>query len=481
MDVEAALRESDNSLGQLGEPSGGEPSRGGQDELGILTKPRARQGTSTLSTSRSPIGHERGLHLLLGKGDLAKEFELALEGEGGSASRPSSRSWGTIRAMATADRVRALLPVLLLSIAGATGCDAPKSKVIGGGPGFVPESRDAAKGARAPQPAAPASDPRVACPAGTTQQLRRNEFAPKVQIWCEDQDGQRHGPEKEFWNNGKLASEQTYVRGHQDGPERSWYENGQLDTELAYRGGVAEGPFRHWHENGQLAAERRIVSNEAVGIGRWWDARGRLKRTQNYDEPPADEDDSPVALPLAERDGSGAFRFKTGLESWVVRADGAATYRYLDRWEADHRFVVGGEIAELWAGPLGVMHGKEVIVAAVFDRPGAGRSTALERVHPFSLVTAWKTTHPFAIRAPVAFGHSLYASGDGHVVKLDTATGAVVWRKPAPVSRSRRSTCRLARRMAEGPSAVPAPYETVASQGTGIKTTLASSGVKGRP
>jgi outer membrane protein assembly factor BamB len=119
------------------------------------------------------------------------------------------------------------------------------------------------------------------------------------------------------------------------------------------------------------------------------------------------------------------------MESWYVRPDGAATNRYVDHFDADHRFDVGGAIEEIWAGELGSMHGGSAVVAAVFRAPDGTRRTALERVHSFTLVTQWKTTLPFAVRAPVHYGHSLYASGDGHVVKLDSATGAVVWRKPA--------------------------------------------------
>ena len=50
-----------------------------------------------------------------------------------------------------------------------------------------------------------------------------------------------------------------------------------------------------------------------------------------------------------------------------------------------------------------------------------------------------------------------------------------------PVSTSNRSTCRLADRIASGPRFVPPPYEVVASNGTGTRTTPASSSECGRP
>ena len=50
-----------------------------------------------------------------------------------------------------------------------------------------------------------------------------------------------------------------------------------------------------------------------------------------------------------------------------------------------------------------------------------------------------------------------------------------------PSSASKRSTCREAAKTAEGPFAVPPPYEVVASKGTGRMTTRAVSGVKGKP
>ena len=50
-----------------------------------------------------------------------------------------------------------------------------------------------------------------------------------------------------------------------------------------------------------------------------------------------------------------------------------------------------------------------------------------------------------------------------------------------PVSASKRSTWRLASRIAAGPSDVPARYDVVASHGTGTTTTRASSTECGRP
>jgi uncharacterized RDD family membrane protein YckC len=60
---------------------------------------------------------------------------------------------------------------------------------------------------------------------------------------------------REYFNDGKVASEAVYVHGMLSGKYREWYENGNLKTEIVYKDGNREGITSAWYENGQLQSE----------------------------------------------------------------------------------------------------------------------------------------------------------------------------------------------------------------------------------
>ena len=60
----------------------------------------------------------------------------------------------------------------------------------------------------------------------------------------------RDGLFQEFHPNGKLASEGTYVDGHEDGLWRDYHDNGQIAAEGNYTQGVETGVWRYWDAEG---------------------------------------------------------------------------------------------------------------------------------------------------------------------------------------------------------------------------------------
>jgi hypothetical protein len=130
-------------------------------------------------------------------------------------------------------------------------------------------------------------DPRITCPPGGAQK-RLDPHPPDdvLTIWCVDEDGYRQGPMRSWYRNGQLSDEQPYADGFPDGLHRFWYEDGTLEGESTRVKGKLEGPFRRWHPNGKLESEIRFHDGKAIGIGRWWDERGRLVDTWNYAKGP---------------------------------------------------------------------------------------------------------------------------------------------------------------------------------------------------
>lgn len=130
---------------------------------------------------------------------------------------------------------------------------------------------------------APAADPRVLCPPGTVQ--RTDTVERSLSIWCEDANGVQHGPEKTWWANGNLKSEEERDHGWPEGVYRAYYPDGPLESETPWRHGKTHGVARTWHENGKLAIEVEYDNDVPVGVGRWWDERGRLTKTKNFGGP----------------------------------------------------------------------------------------------------------------------------------------------------------------------------------------------------
>ena len=79
----------------------------------------------------------------------------------------------------------------------------------------------------------------------------------------------------EYWPDGRLRTEVSYVNGMEDGPSREWYENGNLMSEAAYQKGRAHGVIREWDEAGKLREETRCELGYRLETKKW-DARGNL-------------------------------------------------------------------------------------------------------------------------------------------------------------------------------------------------------------
>lgn len=146
-----------------------------------------------------------------------------------------------------------------------------------------------------PKPPAPSKPARVAleCPAGTTEKTKpwRQQVAPNSvstegeQAWCERADGQRHGPLRITYMNGKRAAEGAYADGARDGAWSVWYGDADRPwkaSEQTWRAGKRTGTWRSF----------RPDSGKPWGEGRY-DDDGKLVSWIEYGE-----DGKPVEKPL---------------------------------------------------------------------------------------------------------------------------------------------------------------------------------------
>ena len=64
-------------------------------------------------------------------------------------------------------------------------------------------------------------------------------------------NGQQHGPQETWYDNGKPEYKWNFVNGQKHGPQESWYENGKPEYKENYVNGQQHGIQETWHRNGQ--------------------------------------------------------------------------------------------------------------------------------------------------------------------------------------------------------------------------------------
>ena len=82
-------------------------------------------------------------------------------------------------------------------------------------------------------------------------------------------NGQKHGLNRRWHENGQLMYECPWKNGQKHGCDRAWYQNGQLKYEGTWKNGQEHGKIRWWSENGQLMYEQNwengtIVSSQKI-------------------------------------------------------------------------------------------------------------------------------------------------------------------------------------------------------------------------
>jgi len=128
-------------------------------------------------------------------------------------------------------------------------------------------------------------------------------------------DGKYNGPQKEYYQNGKLKSEGHSVDGVSEGIHRSYYENGLLENESFLKGGVPhgicksyydtgileselsyknlkndgtyknlvkDGNWMTYHKNGRLAWIAFFQNDKPVGQWKWFDEDGNLTESEQF-------------------------------------------------------------------------------------------------------------------------------------------------------------------------------------------------------
>ncbi len=79
------------------------------------------------------------------------------------------------------------------------------------------------------------------------------------------------GIKREYYKNGKLYSEATFINGKLNGVSKGYYESGGLLFEIPLKDGKQNGVTKMYHENGKLQFETNFID-------------GKLISSKHYDE-----------------------------------------------------------------------------------------------------------------------------------------------------------------------------------------------------
>ena len=74
--------------------------------------------------------------------------------------------------------------------------------------------------------------------------------------------------------------------GDRHGPSRSWYKNGRVRAETEWWEGTKHGSFTLWYENGQKRAEGEDWHGQAMGTWTYWDEEGNVLQQRSFEPPP---------------------------------------------------------------------------------------------------------------------------------------------------------------------------------------------------
>ena len=87
---------------------------------------------------------------------------------------------------------------------------------------------------------------------------------------------------KEFYDNGQLKRETTYIDGLENGVELEYYENGQLSMKVHWLKGKWEGYFYSYYKDGSLQSKSYYKNGEEDGESIWYYSNGQIHGQCKY-------------------------------------------------------------------------------------------------------------------------------------------------------------------------------------------------------
>jgi antitoxin component YwqK of YwqJK toxin-antitoxin module len=85
---------------------------------------------------------------------------------------------------------------------------------------------------------------------------------------------EKHGPYKEYFENGKLFQSVNYVDDKPDGLLEEYHENGKISKTAIYKNGELHGELKSFNRNGHPIASLIFKNNNFDGVSTFYDNNG---------------------------------------------------------------------------------------------------------------------------------------------------------------------------------------------------------------
>jgi len=94
--------------------------------------------------------------------------------------------------------------------------------------------------------------------------------------------GKRHGTNKLYFSNGKLKSQVNYVDDKKEGAEKYYFSTGKLASEVTFKNGRKEGLEKEYNEDGTLLCDVSYVHGYKENEKRWYNKEGKVIKVETY-------------------------------------------------------------------------------------------------------------------------------------------------------------------------------------------------------
>ena len=87
---------------------------------------------------------------------------------------------------------------------------------------------------------------------------------------------------KEYYKNGALKAEVSYIKNRPQGPEISYFKNGKVAFKANYQDGKLEGQYEKYYEGGQLREQGSFARRKLNGLQTMYYETGEKRLQQEY-------------------------------------------------------------------------------------------------------------------------------------------------------------------------------------------------------
>jgi antitoxin component YwqK of YwqJK toxin-antitoxin module len=94
--------------------------------------------------------------------------------------------------------------------------------------------------------------------------------------------GLKDGEYKEWWKDGQIYIQTTYVDDEIHGIYKGWHINGNIACQLNYINGKRNGELKSWWFDGKKFTICNLIDGKLYGEYKQWDEYGRLTIDANY-------------------------------------------------------------------------------------------------------------------------------------------------------------------------------------------------------